>query len=106
MAYFGGHSYREVAVDLALPEGTVKSRIRLALRRLDEILRAELAEEGTTRMDLNEDQLLEIAFDSGIDRVSRTCRPASGASSRGCQERCREEAAAASRLVRIGRRAL
>ena len=47
LAYFGGHSYRDVAVSLAIPEGTVKSRIRLALRRLNEILRAELAEEGT-----------------------------------------------------------
>jgi RNA polymerase sigma-70 factor, ECF subfamily len=45
-AYFGDHSYREVAADLGIPEGTAKSRIRLALRRLDEVLRAELTEEG------------------------------------------------------------
>ena len=34
LAYFGGHSYREVATMLQQPEGTVKSRIRTGLKRM------------------------------------------------------------------------
>jgi RNA polymerase sigma-70 factor (ECF subfamily) len=34
LAYFGGHTYRQVAAMLDQPEGTVKSRIRSGLRRM------------------------------------------------------------------------
>ena len=42
LAYFGGHTYREVARILEQPEGTIKSRIRTGLTRL----RTQLLDRG------------------------------------------------------------
>ena len=44
LAYFHGHTYRQVATVLQIPEGTAKSRLRLGLQRIAEILRPELSE--------------------------------------------------------------
>src|SRR5690349_7915798 len=41
LAYFGGKTYRQVAEVLGIPEGTAKSRLRLALRRIAGALEAE-----------------------------------------------------------------
>lgn len=38
LAYYGGHSYREVSVLLDAPEGTVKSRIRSGMNKLAGLL--------------------------------------------------------------------
>jgi len=47
LAYFGGHSYREVAAIENEPEGTIKSRIRSGLRRMGREL--DTAVKGTDR---------------------------------------------------------
>jgi RNA polymerase sigma-70 factor (ECF subfamily) len=41
LAYFGGRTYRQVAETLGIPEGTAKSRMRLALRRIADALEAD-----------------------------------------------------------------
>jgi RNA polymerase sigma-70 factor (ECF subfamily) len=41
LAYFEGKTYMEVAAILGIPEGTAKSRMRLALRKLADTLHAE-----------------------------------------------------------------
>jgi RNA polymerase sigma factor (sigma-70 family) len=41
LAYFGGRTYREVATELSIPEGTAKSRLRLALAKLGDLMEAE-----------------------------------------------------------------
>lgn len=47
LAYFGGHSYREVAVLLEIPEGTIKSRIRSGMLHLrDALVQVGLTEES------------------------------------------------------------
>jgi RNA polymerase sigma factor (sigma-70 family) len=45
LAYFGGRTYRQVATELAIPEGTAKSRLRLALAKLEDLLRVSLTEQ-------------------------------------------------------------
>jgi RNA polymerase sigma-70 factor (ECF subfamily) len=44
LAYFEGLTYREVAVAAGIPEGTAKSRLRLALAKLESVLDRQLLE--------------------------------------------------------------
>ena len=44
LAYFGGRTYRQVAEELGIPEGTAKSRMRLGLRRIAQALEAQGAD--------------------------------------------------------------
>jgi RNA polymerase sigma factor (sigma-70 family) len=46
LAYFQGYTYRQVADVLGIPEGTAKSRLRLALARIAESLGSETSEES------------------------------------------------------------
>ena len=41
LAYFGGRTYRQVAEELGIPEGTAKSRLRLGLQRIAAALEAQ-----------------------------------------------------------------
>jgi RNA polymerase sigma factor (sigma-70 family) len=45
LAYFHGHTYRQVADVLGIPEGTAKSRLRLGLQHIADILHPELTEQ-------------------------------------------------------------
>jgi RNA polymerase sigma factor (sigma-70 family) len=45
LAYFQGHTYRQVAAALGIPEGTAKSRLRLALARVAEVVTPDLSEQ-------------------------------------------------------------
>ena len=44
LAYFGGLTCREIAHAVGMPEGTAKSRLRLALAKLEEMLDRQLLE--------------------------------------------------------------
>jgi RNA polymerase sigma-70 factor (ECF subfamily) len=44
LAYFQGLTYREVALAIGIPEGTAKSRLRLALAKLETMLDQQLLE--------------------------------------------------------------
>src|SRR5262245_29477690 len=48
LAYFGGRTYRQVAEELGIPEGTAKSRMRLGLARIADALEAKGMEQAWT----------------------------------------------------------
>jgi RNA polymerase sigma-70 factor (ECF subfamily) len=46
LAYFDGYTYRQVAEVLGIPEGTAKSRLRLALGRIADSLDSNMSQQG------------------------------------------------------------
>jgi RNA polymerase sigma-70 factor (ECF subfamily) len=46
LAYFGGRTYREVAQELGIPEGTAKTRLRDGLTRLRQLMGSPAGSEG------------------------------------------------------------
>jgi RNA polymerase sigma-70 factor, ECF subfamily len=56
LTYFEGHTYRSAATALGLPEGTVKGRIRSALRKLNAILVASETDLDITDKPTNGDR--------------------------------------------------
>jgi RNA polymerase sigma factor (sigma-70 family) len=52
LAYFAGRTYRQVAEELDVPEGTIKSRIRSGLRRLSQTMYGEAVEARPTPLPL------------------------------------------------------
>jgi RNA polymerase sigma-70 factor (ECF subfamily) len=49
LAYFGGHTYRDIAALTGVPTGTANGRLRLALRKLRASLRGSEAEPAAAR---------------------------------------------------------
>jgi RNA polymerase sigma-70 factor (ECF subfamily) len=47
LAYFSNMTYQNVAIELGVPEGTAKSRIRVGLRRMAAALHAGVSEPGS-----------------------------------------------------------
>lgn len=47
MAYFGGRTYRQIAEELSVPEGTIKSRIQSGLRLMANAMHSEVAGQAT-----------------------------------------------------------
>jgi RNA polymerase sigma-70 factor (ECF subfamily) len=47
LAYFGGRTYRQVADELQIPEGTIKSRIRSGLRHMADSMHGEVVAQAT-----------------------------------------------------------
>ena len=78
LAYFGGRTYRQVATELSIPEGTAKSRLRLALDEARRPPPPRPHRSGRAGMDLTTSELVEIGIDAATtertDPASETSR--------------------------------
>ena len=64
LAYFGGRTYRQVAEELGIPEGTAKSRMRLGLARIAQALEAQGVD---SRMDVTRSEFQDLVGAYALD---------------------------------------
>lgn len=74
LAYFQGHTYRQVATLLDVPEGTIKTRIRSGLRRLHTLLNGDDATPPTVNSPAQTAQTTQTTQTNQITQTKPTAQ--------------------------------